>query len=343
MLGGSAGYGLASRLVCSFGYGADTLSVALDRAPSVKRTGSPGWYHNLAIERAAARDGIYARWINADAFSDQTKEQVLATITAELGQLDLVVYSVASPRRTDSKTGLDRWSVLKPIGRSHTAKSVEGADGKVSTLTVEPATPREIDETVAVMGGEDWESWIRALAAAQLLAPGALTLAYSYRGPDVIRPIYGDGTIGRAKQDLEARAEAIQQLLDPVGGRCLVAVNKGLLTQASCAIPFIPLYIRLMYSVMKQKRLHEECLDHIVRLFRVELPAHASGALLRMDDRELRSDVQEEIERRMALVNTENLRELGDQDGYRREFLRLFGFEIEGVDYRREVDPTAIV
>jgi enoyl-[acyl-carrier protein] reductase/trans-2-enoyl-CoA reductase (NAD+) len=345
VIGASTGYGLASRIVAAFAGNAGTIGVFFEKPPEEGRTGSAGWYNSAAFEAEAHAAGLYARSVNGDAFSDTIKRQVIDRIKADLGQVDAVIYSLASPRRTDPRNGETYKSVLKPIGASYTAKTVDTDKGIVSDITIEPATDLEIRETTAVMGGEDWEMWIDALAAAGVLAPGATTVSYSYIGPKVTWAIYRNGTIGRAKENLEAAAASIAHKLAPLGGRAYVSINKALVTQASSAIPVVPLYISALYRLMKEKGIHEGCIEQIQRLFAQRLCNGASPQLdvegrIRIDDLEMRPDIQEAVEKIWPAVTTENLESLTDIAGYRKEFLRLFGFGLEGVDYEAETNPV---
>ena len=348
VIGASTGYGLASRIAAAFGGNAATLGVFFEKPAEPGRTGSAGWYNSAAFEEAAHAAGLYARSINGDAFSDGLKQQALDLIKADLGQVDAVIYSLASPRRTHPKTGQTFKSVLKPIGAPFTAKTVDTDKGVVSDITIEPATDQEVRDTVAVMGGEDWEMWIDALASAGLLAAGAVTVAYSYIGPKITRDIYRNGAIGRAKEDLEAAAARISGKLGAAGVHAYVSINKALVTQASSAIPVVPLYISLLYRIMKEKGLHEGCIEQIQRLFAERLYNGASPQLddkgrIRIDDLEMRADVQEAIDKIWPAVTTETLASLTDIAGYQEEFLRLFGFDIEGVDYKTDTDPVVPV
>jgi len=348
VIGASTGYGLASRITTAFGGSAATIGVFFEKAAEPARTGSAGWYNSAAFEDAARAAGLYAKSLNGDAFSDAMKRQVIDLIKADLGQVDAVIYSLASPRRTHPHTGEIFKSILKPVGASYTAKTVDTDKGIVSDITIEPATDQEIRDTAAVMGGEDWEMWIDALAAAGALAPGALTVAYSYIGPKVTWAIYRNGTIGRAKEDLEAAAGRIAGKLQPAGGRAYVSINKALVTQASSAIPVVPLYISLLYRIMKEKGLHEGCIEQIQRLFAERLCNRASPQLddhgrIRIDDLEMLPEVQEAVEKIWPTVTTENLSAITDFSGYREEFLRLFGFGLPGVDYEAETDPIVPV
>ncbi len=346
VIGASTGYGLASRIVPAFAGGAATLGVFYEKPGEEGRTGSAGWYNSVAFEKAARAAGLYAKSINGDAFSDAIKEQTIAAIKAGLGQVDAVIYSLASPRRIHPRSGTTFSSVLKPIGGAYTAKTVNTDKGLVSDITIEPATQQEIADTTAVMGGEDWEMWIDALQAAKVLAPGALTVAYSYIGPDLTWAIYRNGTIGRAKEHLEATAKRLQQKLGGSRGRAFVSINKALVTQASSAIPVVPLYISLLYKVMKADGLHEGCIEQIYRLFAERLAPGAAPHLdpegrIRIDDWEMRPEIQERVAELWRQVATENLVSISDIAGYREEFLKLFGFGLPGVDYEAEADPIA--
>jgi enoyl-[acyl-carrier protein] reductase/trans-2-enoyl-CoA reductase (NAD+) len=348
VIGASTGYGLASRIAAAFGGEAATIGVFFEKPAEEGRTGSAGWYNSAAFENEAHAAGLYAKSINGDAFSDALKQQVIELIKAGLGQVDAVVYSLASPRRTHPRTGEVFKSVLKPIGAPYTAKTVDTDKGVVSDITIEPAAEQEVRDTTAVMGGEDWEMWMDALAGAGVLADGAVAVAYSYIGPKVTWAIYRNGTIGRAKEDLEAAAGRITKKLQPHGGRAYVSINKALVTQASSAIPVVPLYISALYKVMKEKGLHEGCIEQIQRLFAERLYNGASQQLdaegrIRIDDWEMRADIQESVEKIWPAVTTGNLSEVTDIAGYRQEFLRLFGFGLPGVDYEAETDPIVPV
>jgi enoyl-[acyl-carrier protein] reductase/trans-2-enoyl-CoA reductase (NAD+) len=345
VIGASAGYGLASRITAAFGSGAATLGVFYDRPPEEDRPATPGWYNTIAFERAAKGAGLRARSLNGDAFSDAIKQQAIKLIRDEFGPVDLVVYSVASPRRVHPRTGVVHKSVLKPVGQFYTNKTVDTDLGVVSDITIEPATNGEIADTVAVMGGEDWELWMQALQTAGLLAPGATSISYSYIGPEVTRSIYRDGTIGLAKEDLERAARRIDALLKANGhGRAFVSINKALVTQASSAIPVVPLYISVLYKIMKSQGTHEGCIEQIQRLFATQMydgsaPAFDEGGRVRLDDREMRPEVQRQIADLWPRITTETLGELTDIQGYRTEFLKLFGFGLPGVDYEADTDP----
>jgi enoyl-[acyl-carrier protein] reductase/trans-2-enoyl-CoA reductase (NAD+) len=345
VIGASTGYGLASRITAAFGSGAATLGIFYERPSEEGRPATPGWYNSIAFTRAARKAGLYAGNINGDAFSTEIKQQALATIAKEMGPIDLVVYSLASPRRTHPVTGVVHKSCLKPLGAPYTNKTVDTDKGVVSEITIDPASEAEAADTVAVMGGEDWEMWMQALADARLLAPGATSVAYSYIGPVHTWPIYKDGTIGRAKVDLERAARAIDARLKAHGnGRAFISVNKALVTQASSAIPVVPLYISILYKVMKAAGTHEGCIEQMQRLFATQL--YNGGILrfdsegrVRVDDWEMRPVIQDPVSAIWPQVTTENLTALTDIDGYRTEFLKLFGFGLPGVDYEAEVEP----
>lgn len=345
VIGSSTGYGLASRIAAAFGSGAATIGVFFERPSEADKQATPGWYNTAAFTRAAKDAGLYARNFNGDAFSDALKAEVLAAVKADLGQVDLVVYSLASPRRTHPKTGVTHKSVLKPVGQTYSNKTVDTDKGIVSTVTIEPANEAEIADTTAVMGGEDWEMWINALDEAKLLAPGATSVAYSYIGPELTWPIYKNGTIGLAKNDLERAAKRIDATLKCNGyGRAFISVNKALVTQASSAIPVVPLYISMLYKVMKANGTHEGCIEQIDRLFRTQMYGGTGlefddAGRVRIDDWEMRPDVQAEVAAIWPQVTTENLAELTDIVGYRTEFLKLFGFGIAGIDYDADIDP----
>lgn len=343
VVGSSTGYGLSSRIAAAFGSGAATMGVFFEKPGEAERCGTAGWYNSAAFETEAKAAGLYARSFNGDAFSDAMKATVIEAIKADLGQVDCVIYSLASPRRTHPKTGEVFKSVLKPIGSaSYTNKNLNTGNGVVNEVTIEPANEDEIAQTVAVMGGEDWEMWIDALQSAGVLAEGVQTVAYSYIGPEVTWPIYKNGTIGRAKEDLERVQRVLDGKLASLKGKAWVSVNKALVTQASSAIPVVPLYISLLYKAMKAEGTHEDCIEQMDRLFRERLyngnPQPDEAGRIRVDDWEMKPALQELVGKRWAEVNTENLAQLGDFEGYQTSFLRLFGFGLEGVDYNAEVD-----
>ncbi len=344
VIGASTGYGLASRIAAAFGSGAATIGVFFEKPGEPDRCGSAGWYNSAAFEKEAAKAGLYARSFNGDAFSDAIKAEVIAALKADLGQVDTVIYSLASPRRTHPKTGEVFKSVLKPVGEPFTSKNLNTGTGAVHDITIEPAAGDDIDQTIAVMGGDDWQLWIDALLAADALAPNAQTIAYSYIGPVETWPIYKNGTIGRAKEDLERVQRALDVSLAPLGGKAWVSVNKALVTQASSAIPVVPLYISLLYKVMKEEGTHEDCIEQMDRLFRERLangnPQPDDAGRIRIDDWEMTPHVQSLVAERWKIVSTENLAELGDFAGYQSSFLRLFGFGLNGIDYSAETDTS---
>jgi enoyl-[acyl-carrier protein] reductase/trans-2-enoyl-CoA reductase (NAD+) len=339
VIGASTGYGLASRVAAAWGFEARTLGVFFERPPEGAKTASAGYYNTVAFHELARRDGLFAASVNGDAFSDEVKRHAVEILRREMGPLDLVIYSLASPKRTHPRTGQVHNSVLKPLGRPYTNKTIELDSEKVTSVTIPPADEKEIRDTVAVMGGDDWRLWINLLLEENLLAPGARTLAYSYIGPELTWPIYRDGTIGQAKKDLEVAAnESHATLANRLGGGAWISVNKGVVTQASAAIPVVPLYMSLLLKVMKGKGLEESPIEQMRRLFRDFLAGGSVAALdgerrVRLDDRELRPDVQARVAELWPQVTSENLRELTDFAGYQREFRNLFGFEVEGVDY----------
>jgi len=345
VIGGSSGYGLASRIVAAFGAGARTLCLSYEKEPAADRTASAGWYNNLAFDRAAAAHNLYARSVNADAFADTTRAQVADIVRRDLEQIDLLVYSLASPVRTDPDTGVLYRSAIKPVGRTVHSKTLNVDKGVVHDIDLAPAAADEIAATVKVMGGEDWERWVAYLQRENLLDSGFKTVAYTYIGSELTWPIYWEGTLGKAKEDLDRAAAAMRRTLGPLEGDARVAVLEAVVTQASSAIPVVPLYVSLLFKVMKDMALHEDAMDLIDRLFRVHL-YNESGerrfddvGRLRVDDRELRDDVQAEIRRRWALVNTDNIMDVSDLAGFRRDFLRVFGFDVDGVDYNADVSP----
>ncbi|MCL4103595.1 UNVERIFIED_CONTAM: hypothetical protein GTU68_059674 [Idotea baltica] len=346
VIGSSTGYGLASRIVPAFAGGASTIGVFFEKPPTDRKTASAGWYNTAAFEEEAQKAGIYAKSFNGDAFSNEIKEQVIATIKADLGKIDAVVYSLASPRRTDPTDGETYKSVLKPIGQPYTQKNLNTETGVVDEITIEPCTEEEIAHTVKVMGGEDWELWMNALADADVLAENVQTVAYSYIGPELTFPIYTNGTIGKAKEHVEESAARLNEKFGD--GTAVVSVNKALVTQASSAIPVVPLYISLLYKVMKEAGNHEGCIEQIQRLFADHL-ASADGPTLdekgriRIDDWEMSDAVQKPVHEKWAEVTTENLSQISDFSGYRDEFLKLFGFGAEGVDYSAEVNQEKLI
>lgn len=344
VIGASAGYGLASRIALAYGAGAATLGVIFDKPGSGSRTGSAGWYNTAAFEEFAARDGLYAKTINGDAFTREIKEKAVQTIKRDLGRVDLVVYSLAAPRRT-MPDGTVYSSVLKTTGAPYTNKTIDLRTNEISEITLSPATPEEIEATVKVMGGEDWMDWIKALKDADAIAPDATTVAYSYIGPALTHPMYKDGSIGEAKRDLYRTADRITECFGGVQG--FVSVNKALVTQSSSAIPIVPLYISILYKVMKEKGLHEGCIEQMCRLFGERLyggdPQLDEQGLIRIDDWEMRDDVQREVETLWRKIDNSNLAESTDLDGYWEDFYRMFGFSTPGVDYDADVDVEVMI
>ena len=341
VIGASMGYGLASRISAAFGSGASTIGVIFDKQGTDTKPGSAGWYNTSAFEEYAKAEGLYAKTINGDAFSSAIKDETIALIKKDFGKVDMVVYSLAAPRRTTSD-GTVYSSVLKTVGGDFTNKSIDVKTGAVSNATITPATEQEIHATVKVMGGEDWKEWIGALKAADAIEDGAVTVAYSYIGPEVTHPIYKDGSIGRAKAHLAETAKEITKSIDGVSA--YVSVNKALVTQSSSAIPIVPLYISILYKVMKEMDIHEGCIEQMQRMFAEkiyggEVKVDAEN-LIRLDDWEMREDVQAKVAEAWDKINAENLNELADIDGYNKDFIKLFGFEADGVDYEAETDTA---
>lgn len=340
VIGASTGYGLASRITAAYGYSASTIGVFFEKPPSERKTASAGYYNAAAFDKQAAADGLYSKSINGDAFSNECKEQVIELIKADLGKIDLLIYSLASPRRTDPTTGETYMSTLKPIGQGYTAKNLNTDSQVVGEVTVEPASDEEIADTIKVMGGEDWALWLDALDQAGVLSAGCKTVAYTYIGDKLTKPIYGDATIGKAKEDLDITAENLTQRLD-VNAR--VSVLKAVVTQASSAIPVMPLYLSILFKKMKAEGTHEGCIEQLHRLFGeciyAQQPRLDEQNRFRVDELELRAGLQAEIEQIWPQVNTDNLHELSDFAGYQAEFLRLFGFGVAGVDYEADVSP----
>lgn len=350
VIGASTGFGLSSRITAAFGSGASTIGVFFEKPASEGKMGTAGWYNSAAFEKEAHATGLYAKSINGDAFSDEIKKETIELIKKDLGQVDLVVYSLASPRRTHPKTGVAYASVLKPIGQPFTNKTVDFHTGVVSDITINPVeNDEDIANTVAVMGGEDWKFWMEDLKAAGVLAEGVKTVAYSYIGPELTFPIYRNGTIGQAKNDLEATVPILNDLLKDLNGTSYVSVNKALVTQSSSAIPVVPLYISLLYKVMKEKGTHEGTIEQMQRLFADRLytengeVALDDAGRIRVDDWEMADDVQAEVAKLWNQISTENLSEISDIEGYRKEFFNLFGFELDGIDYEKDTDENVQV
>lgn len=348
VIGASTGFGLASRITSAFGCDAATIGVFFEKEPSAGKTATPGWYNSAAFEDEATKAGLYAKSINGDAFSNEVKQQTIDLIKKDLGQIDLVIYSLASPVRMHPTTGVLHRSTLKPIGNTFTNKTVDFHTGVVSDVTIEPATQEDIDNTVVVMGGEDWSMWMNALKEAGVLADGAMTVAYSYIGPEVTEAVYRKGTIGRAKDHLEATAFDITNDLKAINGKAFVSVNKALVTQASSAIPVVPLYMSLLFKIMKKDGSHEGCIEQMQRLYSdrlyngSEIPTDEKGRI-RIDDWEMRQVYQDEIAELWKSISTETLTENGDLAGYKSDFLNLFGFGFDSVDYTAEAYELKMV
>lgn len=343
VIGASTGYGLASRITAAFGAGAKTIGVFFEKEADEKRTATAGWYNTAAFEKMAHQENLYATSLNLDAFSLEAKQRTAELIRKELGKVDLVVYSLASPRRTLPQTGETVSSVLKPIQHTYVNKTVDAFRGEVKEVTIEPATPEEVKNTVTVMGGEDWEMWIDFLMQENVLAEGVKTIAYSYIGPVLTHAIYKEGAIGKAKEHLSQTAHKLDKKLKSLNGHAFLSVNKALVTQSSAAIPVVPLYISLLYKIMKEQGTHEGCIEQIYRLFKdflyaPQLKLDADGHI-RIDEREMEKSVQEQITKLWPQVTSENLMQLTDIEGYRNDFYRLFGFNMAGVDYDADVDP----
>ncbi|WP_321300351.1 enoyl-ACP reductase FabV [uncultured Sphaerochaeta sp.] len=347
VIGGSTGYGLSSRIVAAYTGGADTINVSFEREPAEKKTATPGWYNTMAFEQQAKKDGMKACSVFGDAFSTSIKEETARKIKEELGQVDLVIYSLASPLRNDPVTGVTYRSVLKPIGKPFTALSVDLDDDVVKQATIDPATDEQVQDTVKVMGGEDWSLWVDYLLEQGLLAEGAMTVAYSYIGPKITYPVYREGTIGKAKEHLENSASALTDKLEAIGGKAFVSVNKALVTRASAVIPVVPLYMALLYQVMKEKNIHEHCTQQIYRLFlgqlytKEEIPTDQKGRL-RVDDWEMLEEVQNEVERRWALQKEGQPLLQGDLDGVLEEYEHIHGFGFPDIDYGADIDPRIV-
>lgn len=339
VLGASMGYGLASRIAATYSCGASTIGVIFDKPADGKRTGTAGWYNTAAFEEIAHKDGYYAKTINADAYSNETKQQVINLIKQDFGKVDMVIYSLAAPRRT-TPDGTVYTSVLKTTGQAYTNKTIDLKTRKISEITIEPATEEEIEHTVKVMGGEDWKDWILALKTADAIESGAVTVAYSYIGPELTHPMYYEGSIGRAKAHLLKTSKEITEEIPGVSA--YISVNKALVTQSSAAIPIVPLYISILYKVMKEAGVHEGCIEQMYRLFHQKL---YGGEVLvdeekriRMDDLEMHPDIQKKVLELWKKINDDNLEECSDIDGYWQDFYELFGFGLPNVDYGADVN-----
>jgi enoyl-[acyl-carrier protein] reductase / trans-2-enoyl-CoA reductase (NAD+) len=348
VIGASTGFGLASRITSAFGSNAATIGVFFEKPPTEGKTASPGWYNSAAFEKAAKSANLYAKSINGDAFSDEIKQQTIDLIKADFGKVDLIIYSLASPVRMHPKTGVLHRSVLKPIGQTFTNKTVDFHSGKVTDISIEPCVDGDIENTVTVMGGEDWEMWIDALKKADLLADGVTTVSYSYIGSILTEAVYRKGTIGRAKDDMEATAFKITDSLKSLNGHAYVSVNKALVTQASSAIPVVPLYISLLYKTMKAAGTHEGCIEQIQRLYDQRLYTNQPMLLdengrIRIDDWELNPEIQKQVTQLWTTISTENLEEVSDIVSYRKEFYNLFGFNVSGVDYTVDTNEMVLI
>ncbi len=338
VIGASTGYGLASRIAVAFGYGADTLGVMFEKESNGRRTATAGFYNTRAFEEEAKKDGLYAKTINGDAFSLEIKQQVIDTIKADMGKVDMVIYSLAAPRRV-TPDGHKYTSVLKTVGEEYTNKTLVLKDNTITMAHIPAATEEEIENTIKVMGGEDWIDWMQALSDAGVLADHVITVAYSYIGPKITFPIYAEGSIGMAKKDLYKSSDIINEKFENVSS--YIAINKALVTQSSAAIPVVPLYITLLYKQMKAKGVHEGCIEQMARLFLDKMAGEAEtdeNGFIRMDDWEMADDIQEAVAKNWDAVTSENVKELADIDGYWDEFYKMFGFKIDGVDYSADVD-----
>ncbi len=347
VIGASTGYGLASRISAAFGAGAATLGVFFEKAGSEKRPGTAGWYNTAAFTKFALAEGLYAKNINGDAFSDEVRQKAIDIIKADMGKIDLIVYSLAAPVRKMPGSGEVVRSSLKPIGKTYTSTAIDTNKDCIIESSIEPATPEEVENTVKVMGGQDWELWVEALKNAGVLAEGCKTVAYSYIGTEITWPIYWHGSLGKAKEDLDRAAKANRERLSSVSGDARVAVLKSVVTQASSAIPVMPLYISLVFKVMREQNIYESVVEHIQRLFAKSLYGNEcetdADGRIRMDGWELRDSVQNKCKELWAQVTTENLRQLSDYDDYKLQFLQLFGFDIGGVDYQADVNPDVAI
>lgn len=343
VVGGSTGYGLASRISAAFGSNADTLAVFFEKEPTENKTATAGWYNSVAFEKFAGMAGLIASSINGDAFSDEIKDRVIDLAKKKFKPFDLVIYSVAAPRRKHPKTGQVATSVLKPIGQTYDGKTLNTDKVEIHDIHLEPASDQEIEDTITVMGGEDWEMWISRLNEEGLLAEGCKTVSYTYIGTELTWPIYWEGTIGQAKEDLDKTSARLNNMLQSKNGKSYVAVMKALVTQASSAIPVVPLYISILYKIMKEKGTHEGCIEQIYRMFRDRLYAKTTetdnDGRLRLDDLEMAGDVQEKVNEIWPRIKTENIRELSDFDGYKTEFIKLFGFGFDSVNYDADISP----
>ena len=343
VIGSSTGYGLSARITAAFGCGAATLGVFFEKPGTERKPGTAGWYNSAAFHKHADASGIYAKSINGDAFSDEVKQRAIETIKADLGQIDLVIYSLAAPRRQHPKTGEVFNSTLKPVGKNISMRGINTDKETIQEFSLEAASEQEIEDTVAVMGGEDWQMWLDALGNAGVLAKGAKTTAFTYIGEKMTWDLYWDGTIGQAKKDLDTKVISIREALALSGGDARVSVLKAVVTQSSSAIPIMPLYLAMLFREMKADGSHEGCIEQLYRLFTEGLYAQAprfdEEGRLRMDELELRPKIQAAVAQSWAKISTDNLRQLTDFAGYKHEFLALFGFDIPGIDYEADVNP----
>ncbi len=348
IIGASTGYGLASRIVATFGCHAKTIGVSFERAAEGKRTASAGWYNTAAFEVLAKQAGYYAKSINGDAFSDDIKQQTIELIKKDLGKVDLVIYSLASPRRTDPRTGTTYSSCLKPVGTTFKSKTVDPMSGEVKDISIEPASSDDIENTIKVMGGEDWEWWMDALSTADVLTDDVVTVAYSYIGPELTHAVYKNGTIGNAKDHLQCTSDKLNKQLQTAGGKSFISINKAVVTQASSAIPVVPLYMSILFKIMKQMGTHEGCIEQMYRLFK-DFLYNPQGAKvdeqgrIRLDDLEMQPEVQQKVIETWQQVNSTNIASLTDIAGYRHYFYELFGFDLKGINYEADVDLDVVI
>jgi enoyl-[acyl-carrier protein] reductase/trans-2-enoyl-CoA reductase (NAD+) len=347
VIGSSTGYGLSARITAAFGSGASTLGVFFEKPGSERKSGTAGWYNSAAFHKYAEEDGLYAKSINGDAFSDDIKKTAIETIKSDMGQVDLVIYSLAAPRRQHPVTGEVFNSTLKPVGKDITMLGINTDKEVIQEFSLEKATTKEIEDTVAVMGGEDWQMWLDALSAAGVLADGAKTTAFTYIGEKMTWDLYWDGTIGQAKKDLDTKVLSIREKLAQTGGDARVSVLKAVVTQSSSAIPVMPLYLAMLFKEMKAEGSHEGCIEQLYRLFTEGLycdnPRLDNEGRLRMDELEMRPNIQDKVAESWAKISTENLHSLTDFEGYKQDFLGLFGFNIAGVDYEADVNPDVAI
>ncbi|MDA7571595.1 trans-2-enoyl-CoA reductase family protein [Porticoccaceae bacterium] len=347
VIGSSTGYGLSARITAAFGSGASTLGVFFEKPGSERKPGTAGWYNSAAFHKYAEEDGLYAKSINGDAFSDDIKKTAIETIKSDMGQVDLVIYSLAAPRRQHPVTGEVFNSTLKPVGKDITMLGINTDKEVIQEFSLEKATTKEIEDTVAVMGGEDWQMWLDALSAAGVLADGAKTTAFTYIGEKMTWDLYWDGTIGQAKKDLDTKVLSIREKLAQTGGDARVSVLKAVVTQSSSAIPVMPLYLAMLFKEMKAEGSHEGCIEQLYRLFTEGLycdnPRLDNEGRLRMDELEMRPNIQDKVAESWAKISTENLHSLTNFEGYKQDFLGLFGFNIAGVDYEADVNPEVAI